>query len=119
DSKRQRLPFDEAVADAKLESASAQAVERGIVLGKPQRVTVRQQDYGSADPNPGGPLRNRCTDNRCGQKEPAEGMKVMFRQPDRIEAELLRIPCLLHDSPQPLAAFCASDRGGSRQIKHT
>src|SRR4030095_4882135 len=109
DAERQRLPFDEAVADPKLESASAQAVERGIVLGKTQRVMVREQDYGSADPNPGGPLRNRCADNRCGRKEPAEGMKMVLRQPDRIETELLRIPCLLHDSPQPLAAFCASD----------
>src|SRR4030095_14917856 len=117
DSKRQRLPFDEAVADAKLESASAQAVERGIVLGKPQRVMVREQDYGSADPNPGGPLRNRCADNRCGRKEPAEGMKVMLRKPDRIEAELFRIPRWLHDGPQPLARFCSSARKRRRQVK--
>src|SRR5262245_19979573 len=116
-AKRQSLPFDEAVADPKLESASAQAVERGIVLGKPQRVMIREQDYGSADPNPGGPLRNRCADNRCGRKEPAERMKVMFRKPDRIEAELFRIPRLLHDSAQALAPFSSSARKRRRQIK--
>src|SRR4029453_4230861 len=104
-SERQGLPLPEAMADPNMEPASAKTGGGGLFFRKPQRVMVREQDYGSADPNPGGPLRNRCADNRCGRKEPAEGMKMVLRQPDRIEAELLRISRLLHHGAQTLAPF--------------
>src|SRR5262249_48124538 len=111
-SERQSLPLHEAVANAKLESASAQAVECRVVLRNSKRVVVREQDHCSSDPNSGGLLRNGSADDRGGRKESAEGMKMVFRQPDRIEAELFGVSCLLHDGAQPLAAFCAS--GGKR-----
>ena len=98
-SKSQGLPLHEAMADPKLESASAQTVEGGIILGNPKRVVVRQQDHRSANPNPGRPLRNSGADDRSSRKEPAEGMKVVFRKPDRIEAELFCVPRLLYDTP--------------------
>src|SRR5437016_12393917 len=97
DSERQGLPLHEAVPDPKLEPPPAQTVERGIVLGNPQRVVVRQQDHRRADPNPGRSLRNSGADDRGSRKEPAERMKVMFREPDRIEAELFCVPRLVHD----------------------
>src|SRR5262245_30062943 len=108
DSKRQSLPLHEAVANAKLESASAQTVESGIVFGDSKRVVIREQNHRGADPNPSGPLRNGGTDNRGRRKESAEGMKVVFGKPDGIKAELFRVPRLLNDRTQSLAAFYAS-----------
>src|SRR5215831_2160755 len=108
DSKRQSLPLHEAVANSKLESASAQTVESGIVFGHSKRIVIRQQNHRSSDSNSGGSLRDSSADDRGGRKESAEGMKVVFRQPDRIEAELFGASRLLNDGAQALAAFCAS-----------
>src|SRR5262245_44853300 len=98
------------MTDTELKSSLAQAVQRGIVFRNPKRVMVRQQDYRSTNSNPGGPLRHRRANNRSGRKETAERMKVVFRQPYRIKAELFRIPRLLNDRAQSLAAFSASAR---------
>src|SRR5262249_47595394 len=108
DSERQSFPLHEAVPDPKLESASAQTVEGGIVFGNPKRVVVRQQNHRSSDANPGGLLGGSGADARSRGKQPAERMKVVFRKPDRIEAELFRVPSLLYDGAQSLAAFRAS-----------
>jgi len=35
-------------------------------------------------------------------------MKVVFSKPDRIEAELFRVPRLLHDGPQARAPIFAT-----------
>src|SRR5262249_24157919 len=119
DAERQSLPLHEAMPDAKLEPASAQTIECGIVLGNPKRVVVREQDHCSSDPNSRGPLRNGSSDDRGGRKKSSEGMKMVFRQPDRIEAELFGVSRLLHDGAQPLAAFCASGGKRGRRIKKT
>src|SRR5436309_2086324 len=109
-SKRESLPFHKAMADPELESSQAQTVERGVILGDPKRTVVWQQDHRGSDANFGGSLCYRSADDWGGRKETAEGEKVVFGKPDRIETELFSVRDLLNDRAQALASFCPSGR---------
>lgn len=106
-------------ADAQLQPPVGQRVDDGRVLGDAPRVLQRQRDDGGAEPDPLRVLRDGGQQHERRRQQAAEMPVVVLGDPERVEAEPVRlhrqldrlperargrIPCHMREVAQPHAA---------------
>src|SRR3954469_7560708 len=83
------LPTQEPGPYPEVEAALAEHVERGVVLGQPQRVMVGEQRHGGADAEPTGTRGDGDSYPRRIGEHAAEAVEVVLGQPYAGKAQLL------------------------------
>ena len=78
-----------AAADTAFHAAGAEHVERGNLLGDPDRVGERQQGDGSAEAHRRRAGGDRGQEQHRGGQDRGLGVEVLFGRPDRFETETL------------------------------
>jgi hypothetical protein len=96
------------VTDTELETTVTQKIQRSVVLGDPEGVMKRQQNNGGD--NAYGPrlLSDGGADQGGRGEYPAEGSKMMFGKPYRMESQFLPVLCLTDNR---LKELCTLPRG--------